>query len=89
MRACSSVDSGPTSAAPASTPLGLLSTSARVTATFVCAASSTRNAPLPTSATIAPLPASLNPPSAPENTDGSPASQRALPLRSTQTLACA
>jgi hypothetical protein len=55
----------------------------------VCAAASTRNAPLPTSAAIAPRAASLNLPSGPENTDASLASQRALPLRSTQTFACA
>ena len=68
---------------------GARSTSGRATAAFGVRGRVDQDAPLPTSATIAPLPDSLNLPSLSENTACSLASQRALPLRSTQTLACA
>ena len=95
-----SVDSGPTVRGPAVWLSGARRTSARATGTWAwesssrpfslaAAAGSTSHALLPTSATIAPLAASLNLPSLSENTDASFASQRALPLRSTHTLACA
>ncbi len=87
--ACISVDSGPTERGPVMPLSGARSTSARVTRTRVLATASTRNASLPISATTTPLFASLNLPSGPENTAASFASQRALPLRSTHTLACA
>jgi hypothetical protein len=68
---------------------GARSTSGRAKAPSVCAAGSIQVAPLPTSARMAPLPKSLNLPSLSENTACSLASQRALPLWSMQTLACA